>query len=1302
MLHGLERIKSMCPTPKDYSRILFVESGKRDVALVQQLFGTDPDSFVIDIVQSCSDAETKVNGGATYDIAFVDLDIQDGDAIRFIASIRNGALPTRVVAVVSSDEDRRTIGALKAGADYYIVKSKDYQNEWKEVMIEITGHLISPDDSDVKVCDLAKPVHVLYAKRTEDGTDSIQKYLARCTPLVTVEVIEPSDELILKAVRHERADLLLLDYDFLGTRTFKIVGDVRRASNRKVPIVIAASEVNEEDAVQAIKLGADDCVLKSDSYLHRVPRVLENVAFRSLIAQEQSRLRISEDRYRKISGLISHYAYVFDVTEEGKLASEWISESFQKKFGYTLSEIEDKGGWQGLAHQDDVTLVSEHIRRILAATSDQAEFRFVTRSGEVVWLRDYADPVWDAEHSRVVKVYGASQDLTEQKSAENQLRLAEERFMEVADSLPQPLIEVDIFGKVTFANHAAFDFMAADQGDFEQGSYLFDFVSPAEHERAIDSFGAILRGEKIEPRQYTIIRKDGSTRPVIVSATRISRGAQIVGMRIVLLDMTEINKIQEAVKASENRYRLLFENSADELFILDEKRAFLQVNRAASDKLAYAPEELLGQEMDKILPGSIREEENIRIDRIFQEGETTFESLHLSKDGSAIPVEVHGRSITLDDKKHILLAVRDLTERKKAEAAIRESEEKFKTLVESSLVGVYIIQDGKFAYANPALSRIFGYTQEELTAMPSLVAGVVPEDRNRVRERMRKRLESDAQTGKYFFHAIRKDGAIIELETLGSRTMFRGRPALIGTLEDVTERRNAEEKLRESETRYRDLFENSVDAIYLSTPSGRMLDINPAGVKLLGFSSKEEVLNVDDIGMFYENRGDRTIFERTLATKGEVRDFEVKIRRKDGQRLTVLDTANVVLDEKGQIAVYHGILRDLTEKRKLEEQLFQSQKLESLGQLTSGIAHDFNNVLGGIMGFTELATEKTSEDSVVYGYLTKIYKLAERAAKITRQLLAFARRQILMRRDMNLNELIGDLFELLPRLLGEQVQTRFVPGENLKTVRADPSQIEQVLINLAVNASDAMPQGGMLIIETGNAFLDESYCSTHANVQPGEYVAVSVSDTGAGMDETTLQRIFEPFYTTKAVGKGTGLGLAVVHGIIQQHGGSINVYSEVGRGTTFKIYFPAITATAEKLEGQQKGTRRLMMGTETVLIVEDNEELREFMKTLLFEHGYTVLTANDGEEGAAVFERNADQIALVITDVVMPKMGGGELREKILAAYPDKKFMLISGYPGHAINHGFLLDSRVDFLQKPFTAFEFAEKVRRTIDKPAK
>ncbi len=328
----------------------------------------------------------------------------------------------------------------------------------------------------------------------------------------------------------------------------------------------------------------------------------------------------------------------------------------------------------------------------------------------------------------------------------------------------------------------------------------------------------------------------------------------------------------------------------------------------------------------------------------------------------------------------------------------------------------------------------------------------------------------------------------------------------------------------------------------------------------------------------------------------------------------------------------------------------------------------------------------------------RIYGLADRAAKITKQLLAFARRQILMPRELNLNELIGDILELLKRLLGEQIQVRFIPGAELKTILADPSQVEQVVLNLSVNAGDAMEHGGKLTIETANTRLDEFYCRTHTNVRPGEYAVITVSDTGTGMDQVTLERIFEPFYTTKEIGKGTGLGLSVVHGIIRQHGGTISVYSEKGKGTTFKVYFPAAKGIARKSPDRQGRATKISRGSETVLVVEDNEELREFMRTFLVENGYTVLTAREGEEGLAAFERQPSNISLIISDIVMPKMSGKALKEAVDKRFPGRKFLFISGYTDNDVHQGFILDEKVDFLQKPFTAIEFSERVRKILD----
>ena len=670
------------------------------------------------------------------------------------------------------------------------------------------------------------------------------------------------------------------------------------------------------------------------------------------------------------------------------------------------------------------------------------------------------------------------------------------------------------------------------------------------------------------------------------------------------------------------------------------------------------------------------------------------------KDGRVFPTLVSAAPIIINNR---VSGVRgyliDMSDLDAAQSAVLESEEKFRTLVESSVMGVYIIQDDRFAYVNPAMTRIFAYTQSEFLSLLSIHDVILPEDREKVRTNIRKKIEGEFESIKYDFRCVKKTGETIEVEAFGSRTVFWGRPAIIGTLENITQRREAEEKLRQSEDRYRTLFDETMDVIYISTSSGKMLDINAAGVKLFGVASKDEILNERDISTFYENPADRVRFKEYLATDGFVRDFETKLRRKDGQIINILDSATAVRNERGEIIAYRGILRDITERRRLEEQLLQSQKLESLGQLTSGIAHDFNNVLGGIIGFSELALGKIDESHPVHNYLKRIYSLAERAAKITKQLLAFARRQILTPKDLNFNELIHDLVELLLRPLGEHVEVKFLPGENLRIVHADPSQIEQVIMNLAVNAGDAMPEGGQLTIKTSNAYLDEYYSRAHPEVQPGNYVMVSVSDTGTGIDPAALPRIFEPFFTTKEIGKGTGLGLSVVHGIIRQHGGSVNVYSEVGEGTVFKLYFPALESVTRKASEETEIQQTLHVGTETVLIVEDNVDLREFMVDLLSGSGYTVIVASDGEEGMSAFKERPREISLIITDVMMPKMSGKEMRERIDSEFPGTKFLFISGYTESAVHHGFILDEHVDFLQKPFTAFEFSDRVRKILDR---
>jgi nitrogen-specific signal transduction histidine kinase len=411
-------------------------------------------------------------------------------------------------------------------------------------------------------------------------------------------------------------------------------------------------------------------------------------------------------------------------------------------------------------------------------------------------------------------------------------------------------------------------------------------------------------------------------------------------------------------------------------------------------------------------------------------------------------------------------------------------------------------------------------------------------------------------------------------------------------------------------------------------------------------------------------------------------------------------SGRAVLNEKGEAESFEMITEDITERRSLEQQLRQSQKMEAVGRLAGGVAHDFNNLLTVIKGYSELMLEQTAPGGPLRAEAEEVKKAADRAASLTRQLLAFSRQQVLAPRILDLNAAVGNIEQMLRRLLGEDIELSTVLGEKLGQVKADPGQVEQVIMNLAVNSRDAMSRGGKLTIETANVALDESYMREHGGVKSGRYVMLAVSDTGTGMDEETRSRIFEPFFTTKEMGKGTGLGLSTVYGIVKQSEGYIWVYSEAGQGTTFKVYLPRVDESADesqKMAALGSGDR----GTETILLVEDEDGVRALVKQVLSRQGYTVIETRHGREALQECERHSGPIPLLLTDVVLPQMSGRELAERLKALRPDIKVLYMSGYTDDAILRHGVIDQETAFLQKPFTTSVLARKVREVLDQPA-
>jgi PAS domain S-box-containing protein len=740
-------------------------------------------------------------------------------------------------------------------------------------------------------------------------------------------------------------------------------------------------------------------------------------------------------------------------------------------------------------------------------------------------------------------------------------------------------------------------------------------------------------------------------------------------------------------------YRQFIETLSEGTATLSADGGILSCNAALAKTLKRPLSQVLGTAMRDHLSSEDSEVFQVALAQAGTESRRRKIRLKTSE-GLLVPVYLSATLLQYVEAEPVYcLLLTDLEEVISAEETLRESEQRYRELLELAPVGIAVYADGKIVFTNPAGARLLGASSQGLLVGKPVTEFIHPDGLEAAQSRMRQMMAGE--TGLYPVEDVflKLDGTPINVELISAPLSYKGVPAVQTIITDIT-RRKQDEAERDRLLR---AIEQAGEIVIITDPDGTIRYVNPAFESVTGYSRQEAV--GCNPRMLKSGVQDQAFYNELWQTISSGRTWRGTMvnNRKDGKNYTEDATITPVADPGGRIVSYVGVNRDITAQRLLEERLRQAQKMETVGQLAGGVAHDFNNMLQVIITYAEMSLGKVDPEQPLHKYLMEIRRAAQRSAEITGQLLAFARKQTVSPKILDLNVAVASAQKMIQRLIGEDIDLASAPGRDLWKVKIDPAQLDQVLANLAVNARDAIGGVGKLSIGTGKVSFDEEYCAANVGFLPGDYLLLAVSDNGSGMDKETLSHLFEPFFTTKAPGKGTGLGLATIYGIIRQNNGFINVYSEQGEGTTFKVYLPrAVGAGADTgIEVEAAAPRG---GTETVLVVEDEAAILELARESLVDLGYTVLAAKSPEEAVSWSQERAGPIHLLITDVVMPQMNGRQLAERLTSARPRLKCLYMSGYTADVIAHRGVLDEGVSFISKPFSLGVLAGKVREVLD----
>lgn len=1017
-------------------------------------------------------------------------------------------------------------------------------------------------------------------------------------------------------------------------------------------------------------------------------------------------LRDTEKRYyRFFETLRDGFA---SVAMDGRITES--NPAFQTMVGYTREELSGimyhaitPGKW----HAVEETIIREQVLK--RGYSDVYEKEYIRKGGAVfpVELRVH---LLRGESGDPEEMWAFIRDITGRKQMEAALRESEEKYRSIFENAAEGMFQTTPEGLLLSANPAyarMFGYSSAEEitgGSFNVGERVYvDDADRARFKKEIDEKGLI------QAFQFQAFKKDGARVWACLNARAVKdRTGRTLYYEGTIEDITSLKQAEKEARDNAERYRRLFDLESDAIFLIDnETGRILEANNAAVSLYGFSREEILEKRSEDLSA------EPEKAQRATQNKLNVIPiRYHRKKDGTVFPVEITETRLMWNGRTSHLAAIRDITERKRIEDVLRRNEEEYRNIHDNAMVGIFkSTPEGRYLRVNNALSSIHGFSSpEEMIATVTNIGRqlyVNPKDRERYMDLLRK---DDAIRG-FEAQLYRKDGSTVWIsmnvkaarDPAGSVTWYEG------IVEDMTGRKRAEEDLKQTHQRLLDIIEFLPDGTFVIDEEKKVMAWNRACEEMTGVS-KEDIVGRGDYAYSIPFYGEKRpiLIDLVTVDSNELQKNYTSVERKGHLLYAEADTpmlyggkgavlsgmAAPLFDRTGRVTGAIESIRDITEHRKLESQLRQAQKMESLGTLAGGIAHDFNNILTSLMGYATLVQMKMDEADPLRQYVGQVLSASEKAADLVRGLLAFSRQQSVRLAPLSINDTIKGTEKLLKRLLTEDIglHTSLATGETI--VLADRSQIDQILFNLATNARDAMPKGGTLSIATDVLTLDAGFVRTHGFGQEGRYVLITVSDTGMGMDEATKENIFDPFFTTKETGKGTGLGLSTVYGIVRQHNGHITVYSERDVGTTFHIYLPVANEAGKKETPVQAPVEK---GSETILIAEDSKSVRGLFRRILSEYGYTIVEAHDGADAVDKFKKT-DRTHLLILDSVMPVKNGRETYDEIRRIKPDIKAIFVSGHTRDVFLNKGIEEGTFNFLQKPVSPDTLLRKVREVLD----